>query len=82
MKRLRGFTKLTWEREPRPGLRCSLWLNERGQYAYLYQSNGDRRVAKTPEEQAEIHELCGLPAVRGDFATGARVMFLERGAGA
>lgn len=81
MKRLRGFTKLTWEREPRPGLRCSLWLSERGQYAYLYQHDGDRRVAKTPEEQAEIHELYGLPAVRGDFATGARVVFLK-GAGA
>ncbi len=77
MKRLRGFTKLTWEREPLPGLRCSLWLNGSGQYAYLYQSNGDRRVAKTLEEQAEIHELYGLPAVRGDFATGARVMFLK-----
>jgi len=75
MKRLRGFTKLTWEREPRPGLRCSLWLNGSGQYAYLYQCSGDRCVAKTPEEQAEIHELYGLPAVRGDFATGARVMF-------
>jgi len=25
MKRLRGFTKLTWEREPLPGLRCSLY---------------------------------------------------------
>ncbi len=82
MKRLRGFTKLTWEREPLPGLRCSLWLSEeRGQYAYLYQSNGDRRVAKILEEQAEIHELYGLPEVRGDFATGARVMFLK-GAGA
>ena len=77
MKRLRGFTKLTWEREPLPGLRCSLWLNGSGQYAYLYQNDGDRRVAKTPEEQAEIHELYGLPAVRGDFATGARVMFLK-----
>lgn len=70
--------RVAWERDLMPGLRCSLWIN-RGQYAYLYEHGKDRHVAKSAEEQADIHKLFGLPKVRGDFATGLRMMFLRRG---
>lgn len=75
MKRLRGYTRMSWERQV-GGVSISLWVTPGWKYAYLYE-NGARYVAKDAEGQAEIHRMLGLPAVRGDFATGARVMFLK-----
>ncbi|WP_461369506.1 hypothetical protein [Candidatus Darwinibacter acetoxidans] len=70
MKRLRGYTRMSWERQI-DGIEISLWVTPGWKYAYLYE-NGTRHVAKDAEEQAEIHRTLGLPEVGGDFETGLR----------
>lgn len=70
MKRLRGYTRMSWERQI-DGIEISLWVTPGWKYAYLYE-NGTRHVAKDAEEQAEIHRMLGLPEVGGDFETGLR----------
>ena len=75
MKRLRGYTRMSWERQI-DGIEISLWVTPGWKYAYLYE-NGTRHVAKDAEEQAEIHRTLGLPEVGGDFETGLRQQMRE-----
>ena len=49
MKRLRGYTRMSWERQI-DGIEISLWVTPGWKYAYLYE-NGTGTWLKTPKSR-------------------------------
>lgn len=62
---LAGYVQLGWSPDLRPwGLVVSLWYNPvTGDVAFLYKHRDGYHVAKTYEEQVEVHRRYGIPVV-------------------